>query len=408
MDIKIDIVDSYKPLLTATTRYILCISGRSSAKSTNIARVLLIKGLQKPLRILCAREIQQSIRDSVHRLLSDQIRLLNLEQYYIITDNEIRGVNGTLFIFRGLYNNLTSIKSLEGVDICWIEEAESVSAEALDVLLPTIRKQYSQIIFSMNPRYIDDAVYSMFYANDRGELFRPDTTVIKATFADNPFNSDEILAEIAYMKHHDYERYLHIYEGFLKSNSDASVFKDKFKVEMFDKSIIRSKFKRHFGADFGYSNDPSTLVECAVDTKDRIIYILDAIGAVKVEINALPDMYRKIKDSDKFKIVGDSSRPETIAYLRNHGFPLVVSSKKGKGSIKDGIEFMRSYTTIISPELTDVINEYRHYSYKINAASGQVTDIIDGKDDHFLDSIKYSVEEYIQEKKAIIKNASGW
>ena len=132
-------------------RYKVCLGGRGGAKSWGIARALLILGAKSPIRILCAREFQASIKDSVHKLLCDQIDALGLLPFYEITQTSIRGFNGTEFAFVGLKNNPTNIKSFEGVDICWVEEAQTVSRLSWNVLIPTIRKQGSEIWISFNP-----------------------------------------------------------------------------------------------------------------------------------------------------------------------------------------------------------------------------------------------------------------
>jgi phage terminase large subunit len=132
-------------------RYKVLYGGRGGAKSWGIARALLIMASNKPLRILCARELQMSIRDSVHKLLSDQIETLQLSGFYEIQNSSIKGLNGSEFSFAGLRSNVAQIKSYEGVDICWVEEAQTVSKGSWNVLIPTIRKDGSEIWVSFNP-----------------------------------------------------------------------------------------------------------------------------------------------------------------------------------------------------------------------------------------------------------------
>jgi phage terminase large subunit len=132
-------------------RYKVLYGGRGGAKSWGIARALLIQGTQRPLRILCARETQRSIGDSVHKLLSDQIEALGLGAFYAVQKSTILGANGTEFIFAGIRQNVSNIKSYEACDICWVEEAQTVSKSSWDVLIPTIRKTDSEIWVSFNP-----------------------------------------------------------------------------------------------------------------------------------------------------------------------------------------------------------------------------------------------------------------
>lgn len=164
-------------------RYKVAYGGRGGAKSWGFARALLVLGFQKPLRILCAREIQKSIRDSVHKLLSDQIRAMGLEGFYDVMQTEIRGRNGTEFLFSGLSDHTAdSIKSFEGVDLCWIEEAQKVTRRSLDILIPTIRKDGSEIWVTFNPELDTDEVFQRFVLNTPANA-----TVIEVNFSDNPW-----------------------------------------------------------------------------------------------------------------------------------------------------------------------------------------------------------------------------
>ena len=143
-------------------RYKVAYGGRGSGKSWGAAIALLALGAQKPLRILCAREFQNSISDSVHALLADQIRKLNLESFYEVQNTAIYGKNGTEFLFAGLKHNVTKIKSFEGVDVCWVEEAQTTSKSSWDVLIPTIRKENSEIWITFNPELDTDETYKRF------------------------------------------------------------------------------------------------------------------------------------------------------------------------------------------------------------------------------------------------------
>ena len=151
-------------------RYKILYGGRGGAKSHNVARTLLIMGMEKPLRIVCAREIQKSIKDSVHALLADIIRSHGLDGFYEIQESIIKGVNGTEFKFRGLKHNTTDMKSLEGVDICWIEEAENVSNNSYEILIPTIRKEGSEIWITFNPKNLTDPTYQRFVATSDPDI----------------------------------------------------------------------------------------------------------------------------------------------------------------------------------------------------------------------------------------------
>jgi phage terminase large subunit len=201
--------------------YKVLYGGRDGAKSWTIARALLILGTQKPMRILCARETMDSIRESVHQLLSDQIVNLGLENFYLALQSEIRGKNGTEFVFAGLRKQtVSSIKSYEAIDICWIEEASVVSRRSLTILLPTIRKVGSEIWFSLNPDLETDAVYQDFVVNPPKNAW-----VVKTSFHDNNWLSPESRQKIDTLRERDYDTYHHVYEGATRSTVEGAIYK---------------------------------------------------------------------------------------------------------------------------------------------------------------------------------------
>lgn len=206
--------------LRAPKRYKSAYGGRGSAKSHSVVRTLLVMGVEKPLRIVCAREIQKSIKDSVHQLISDVIRgnpIFNA--FYEIQETLIRGKNGTEFKFRGLKHNTRDLKSLEGADICWIEEAENVSDGSYEILIPTIRKEGSEIWATFNVKNISDPTYRRFIT-DAGD----DTISKKVSWRDNPFFPDVLRREMEKLHKSDPEAYNHIWEGEPDTRRSGAVF----------------------------------------------------------------------------------------------------------------------------------------------------------------------------------------
>jgi len=201
--------------------YKVLYGGRDGVKSWSIARALLILGTQRPLRILCARETMDSIRESVHQLLSDQIGNLGLDDFYHVLQSEVRGINGTEFVFAGLRKQtVSSIKSYEALDICWIEEASVVSRRSLTILLPTIRKPGSEIWFSLNPDLETDAVYQDFIVNPPKGAF-----VCKTSYHDNNWLSEESRQKIETLRERDYDTFHHVYEGATRSTVEGAIYK---------------------------------------------------------------------------------------------------------------------------------------------------------------------------------------
>ena len=201
------------------TRYRIFYGGRGGAKSWCFARALLAKGTKQPMRILCAREFQTSIKDSVHKLLSDQIYELNMESFYEITQTTIRGLNGTEFIFAGIKNNTNNIKSIEGIDIAWVEEAQSVSANSWNVLIPTIRKQDSEIWVSFNPELPTDDTWKRFV-----ESPPESSVVVKVNWNDNPWFPETLNLERLSLKSRDLSAYNNVWEGATRNTVDGAIF----------------------------------------------------------------------------------------------------------------------------------------------------------------------------------------
>lgn len=227
-------------------RYKVWYGGRGAGRSWGLARALLILGAQRPLRILCCRELQKSISESVHKLLSDQIDALKMGHapgqsgFYSILQSEITGQNGTTIRFEGIKNNTTAIKSYEGIDICWVEEANKVSKASWGILIPTIRKAGSEIWITFNPELETDYTYVRFVKDPElrkmSRVSQLDgltqlvwqesdmSTVVKMTYQDNPWFPADLRNEMEYSKKHDPDEYLTVWEGHTRQNLEGAVF----------------------------------------------------------------------------------------------------------------------------------------------------------------------------------------
>ena len=375
-------------LLNEDWRYKVAYGGRGSGKSYAFADSCLIKALLKPLRILCARQLQTSIRDSVHKLLCDRIFALGMSEWFYITREAIKCKNGSEFIFKGIQNNVMEIKSMEGVDICWVEEAQSVSDESWEVLIPTIRKEGSEIWISFNPDREDDATYKRFIKQPP-----PDCKSVLVNYMDNPYFPDVLRKEMEYCKKIDYARYEHIWLGQTIMETEAQIFKGKFEVVDFEADEGTEFF---YGADWGFANDPTALIRCFIE--NNCLFIDYEAGGVGIEMEEIPKLFDTIPDSRKWKIRSDCARPETISYVARHGFKC-IGAKKWKGSIEDGIEYMRSFEKIyIHPRCKHLIEEFKFYSYKKDRVSGDILPIIVDAWNHYIDATRYALEPYILNK----------
>lgn len=217
--IKINIPESFRDMFDKKWRYRIYYGGRGGGKSESIARALLVIGMQNSVRILCCREFQSSIADSVHKLLADIIRSHGLDSFYTITQATIRGANGTEFIFKGLRHNATEIKSMAGIDYCFVEEAEKVSNNSWELLIPTIRKDGSSITIVFNPKNRNDPTYERFVATTRD-----DALVKKISWRDNPFFPKTLDKERRALKDSDPVAYEHIWEGQFDTRRSGAVY----------------------------------------------------------------------------------------------------------------------------------------------------------------------------------------
>lgn len=355
-------------------------------KSWQVARALLIKGIEQPLKILCGREFQNSISDSVQALLEEQADILGVSGFYDFQRGAIYGANGTEFIFKGFARNINSLKSIEGVDICWVEEGETVSEKSWRILIPTIRKPGSQIITTFNTSQESDPTYQRMVVNPD-----PDSYVCKVTYLDNPFRSKELISEAESMMRLDPDAYANIWLGEPWMRSEAQVLKDKWRIGEIDTEGADGPY---FGADFGFSVDPATLVKCWI--KGRTLYIEKECHEVGVEVTDYPAFYRRIPESEKHRIRADCARPEIISHIKREGFN-ITGCKKWSGSVEDGITALRSFDEIvIHPSCKNAATEARLWSYKTDKLTGDVLPVLLDKFNHIWDAVRYAIEPIIK------------
>jgi phage terminase large subunit len=211
-------------VLFTPARYKVLYGGRGGAKSWGAARALLVQAAASPLRVLCAREFQNSIAESVHRLLHAQITAMGLEPFYEVQNNAIRGANGSEFLFAGLRNNISRIKSFEGIDRVWVEEAQTVSKSSWDTLIPTIRKDDSEIWVTYNPELETDDTHQRFVINPPR-----DAVVVKINWSDNPWFPETLRREKEELKARDPDGYRNIWEGHCRAALEGAVYANELR-----------------------------------------------------------------------------------------------------------------------------------------------------------------------------------
>lgn len=381
--LNIQIPAAFRSLLQEKARYKVFYGGRGGSKSWAFARALLMLSLQKRHRILCAREFQTSIADSVHKLLCDQIAALGLSPLFTITKTAITNTVGSEFIFKGLRFNAAEIKSLEGVSLCWVEEAALVSKESWELLIPTIRAAESEIWVSFNPRSPSDDTYRRFVVEPPA-----DAIVRKVGWQDNPWFPEALDRERLYCLKVNPAAYQHIWEGEPQTFSEAQVFKDKFEIRDFQTPERGVRF--YFGADWGFATDPSALIRAFII--DKTLYLDYEAYGVGVELDELPQFFDSVPESRRWPIAADSARPETISYMRRNGFK-IRPAKKGQGSVMEGVELIRSFQRIIiHPRCRNAAKEFSLYSYKVDRTSGDVLPVLQDANNHIIDALRYALE----------------
>jgi phage terminase large subunit len=392
------------------SRYKVAYGGRASGKSWGLASIAIVLGAETKLRILCVREYQSSLKESVHELLHDRIDDLGLSRFYHVIQTGIYGTNGTEVLFTGIKTDPGRIKSTEGIDICLVEEAERVSEGSWRILIPTIRKAGSEIWVSFNPNDQEDATYVRFVKNKP-----PDARTCFINWNDNPFFSRASELERAYSYSlieraaNDDDRaqaqmdYDHVWGGLTRNNSAASVFRRRVVVHDFPEPPDGTRL--YYGADWGFANDPSALIRMWITTnpdRSEELWISHEAYGFQTELDDLPALFDTVPGARKWPIKGDSARPETISHMaKKFGFH-ITAAEKWPGSLEDGIAHVKAYYRIhIHSRCKHIQQEARLYSYKVDKNNNNVIlPIVIDAWNHGWDAVRYGLDGVIKRKRS--------
>lgn len=412
LELRLQTAEVFDPLVGSTHRFQGIRGGRGSGKSHFVGEECILDCLDKHVRMVCAREIQGSIKDSSKQLIEDKIAKHGLTKSFKITDQEIvYEPTESLFIFKGLQNHTAaSIKSLEGFNRLWVEEAQTISQRSLDLAVPTFRSG-SQLKFTWNPEKASDPVDKLFLEN-AGD---PDFICIEANYYDNPWFPPELFRDMMRDKRRDPDKYAHTWLGQYKTQSASRVFKNYQALDFETPRLARF----FFGVDWGFANDPSVVVRCFIgimrngkaiaDPDGDCLFVDYAIGKTQLEIQNTPaffggsdvvmpprytnpNKYEGVPGIRDWPSTADSSRPETISHMQQHGFPRMQGSIKGVGSVEDGVEFLRGYDVYIHPRAKAVLDEFNNYSYKVDKKTNEILPIIVDAHNHYIDALRYALE----------------
>ena len=393
MNVKWRVPPVFHPLLKPA-RFKGAWGGRGSGKSHFFAGQVIID-LLNGKNVLCVREIQNSIADSVKRLLEEKIAEFGLGDLFKITDKEIVCTRaGSVAIFRGMQShNAASVKSLEGFDVAWWEEAQTASARSLDLLIPTIRTPGSELRFSWNPDNESDPIDKLLRAEPpEGAI------VVTANWSDNPWFPEELRADMERDKRRDPDKHAHVWEGQYRGLSEARIFRnwEIGDLEVPDNAVW------FYGVDWGFANDPLAAVRLCLP-EPGLLYISDEVVEIGVATERAPVVLGRLPGIEKWPSAADSARPEMIDYCRRHGLPRMRPAVKGKGSIEDGISFLQGCDIVISPRCPNMIEEARRYAYKTDPKTGEILPAVEDAYNDCWDAARYATERLHRKGKIVAR-----
>jgi len=386
-------------------RYKCAWGGRGSGKSWGFARALLLQGVARPLQVLCAREIQKSITDSVHRLLSSQIDTMGLNGIYTVTNNAVRGINGTSFTFAGLRHNVQSLKSIEGCDVAWIEEAQMVSKSSWETLIPTIRKPGSEIWISFNPELDTDETYRRFVRDPP-----PNAVVRKVNHCDNPWFPEVLREEMEILKARDYDAYLTIWEGHTRQVLDGAIYTNEIRAATSEDRFTRVPY------------DVSKPVETFWDLGRADMTSIWFVQQIGFEFRVI-DFYqnRGFPLAHYLKVLQEKPYVYSTCWLPHDAQNELLASERTieqqmrdsgrdvrivpKVFVTDGINALRTLFPrcwFDQERCADGINALRRYRYGVNPVSNQWTkEPLHDINSHAADALRYFAT-------AMQEGDSGW
>lgn len=376
------IPSEFARLLDSDWREAAIYGGRGSMKSHSVARVLLIRAMMKNGLCGCFREFQNSIADSSHSLLKGLIEEYELPNFKITNDSIVNTKTGYSFIFKGLRNNVQSIKSIEGMTEAWVEEAQTITETSLDVLTPTVRLPGSQLFYTYNRLKDKDPVHNRLVIEGR-----PNTLIINVNYdiaLKYGWMSDVLRLEMESDKANRPEVYKHKWLG-MPSNLKGQIYKNFKPIDELPKEAVYIGS----GLDFGYTNDPTALVDVY---KWNNAYILDEglynTGMLNSEI---ANYIKSMSHYDGQEIVADSSEPKSIAEIATYGIN-INGATKGQGSVNQGIQKLQGLEIYYTARSHNIEEEVLNYAWKVNRENKSLNVPIDAYN-HILDATRYFITE---------------
>lgn len=381
--------------------------GRGSGKSVSFAKMAAVWGVVESLRFLCTRELQDSIKESFHAELKAAIASEPwLAKAYDVGVDYLRSrINDTEFLFKGLRHNIGSIKSLAQIDVCIVEEAEDIPEYSWIALEPTIRAPKSEIWVIWNPRDEGSPVDRRF----RGEKPAVRSAIVEMNYGDNPW-FPEVLEEqrLDALERFDPEVYANVWEGKYLKASKASVFYGKWETGTRDTTGWSGPY---LGLDWGFSTDPTAAVRVWISPDERELYVDAEVCEVGLELDdTAKTVCAAIPEAAELVVTADNARPESISHVakprrstdekdeKKYALPRIVKCVKGKGSVEDGLDFLKTFRIIVHPNCPKTRGELGEYKYKVDRLSGEVLRELVDANNHLIDAIRYAVETIMRSR----------
>lgn len=374
-------------------RYKVLHGGRGSAKSWSVARALVALAASKPIRVLCARETQKSIQESVHRLLKDQIGLLGLDAYFDVQETKIVGTNGSDFAFAGIrQQGVANLKSFEGVDICWVEEAQVVSQRSWDVLTPTIRKPGSEIWITFNPELDSDATYKRFVSTPPEGAW-----VASVNWHDNPWFPPELEAERLDMLARDPVGYRTVWEGECRPAVEGAIYAREMAAMVAEKRICRVPYdpllKVSTFWDLGWADNTSIIFvqrsasECRII--DHIVGSQRTLAEYAQELSERKYNYGidYLPHDGAHKELRTGKSPQEILEALGRRVEIIPAMDVEQGIGATRMVFPRVW--IDGDKCAGLVNSLRRYKRRINQQTGQAEAPMHDQSSHDADAFRY-------------------
>lgn len=354
--------------------------GRGAGKSESVGRYLLIEGMREAQNIVCGREFQASIKESVHSMLASLIVDMKITKEYEVLNTEIKGRNGTTFSFVGLHHNISNIKSMHNIKRFWGEEAQVFSKNSLDILFPTIRAENSELIFTLNPELEEDPAYQILIANAP-----PGSLVKKVNYSDNPYFPEVLRREMEFMKTNNYKEYLHIWEGQCRETVEGAVYAEEMRQATEQNRITRVPYDPTKPVstvwDLGWGDYTSIWFVQCIGHEFRLIdfyqnhrqrtshyaEIMQQRGYLYDRIFLPHDAGNESMNAERTteQILIESFRNASVMVIPN--FP---------GAMKKGIQAARNIFPLCQfdkEKCADGLSALRHYHYKVDPDTKKVS-----------------------------------